>query len=86
MSSAFKTAVLVTVAAILCAATFIRVPHLRNVMAVSDGYESPDGDNGLDETEADLSSAAEFSNTGSSRAKQTARNRSSDSFGDREET
>jgi len=89
MSSAFKTAVLVTVAAILCAATFILVPHLRNVMAVSDGYESSDEENGLgetDETEAKASSAAESSNTGFSRAKQTARNRSSDSFVDREET
>ena len=89
MSSAFKTAVLVTVAAILCAATFILVPHLRNVMAVSDGYESSDEENGLDETdetEAKASSAAESPNTGSSRAKQTARNRSSDLFGDHEET
>ena len=58
-------------------------------MAVSDGYESSDEENGLDETdetEAKASSAAESPNTGSSRAKQTARNRSSDSFGDREET
>ena len=90
MSSAFRIAVLFTVAALLCAATFILVPRLRSATAVSDGYAFSDEDDASDvledEAEAGVSSAAESSDTSSSRAKQSARNRSSDSFSDREQS
>lgn len=87
MNSAFKVVVLLTVATILCAATFILVPRLRNSAAVSDGYESTDEKEVLeDETEADLFSKKDSSETGSSRTRQSTRNRLPDSFEDREQS
>ena len=87
MSSAFRIAVLFTVAAILCAATFILVPRLRTATAVSEGYEPRDGEDASDlQEEAGVFSATESPDTGSFRVKQSARNRSSDSFSDREQS
>jgi flagellar biosynthesis GTPase FlhF len=88
MNSAFKAVVLLTVATILCAATFILVPRLRNSAAVSDGYESTDEEEVLeDEAEAENSFTADSSGTSSPRTRQSARNRFPDSFdGDREQS
>ena len=86
MSSIFKVVVLLTVAAILCVATFVLVPRLRTSTAVSDGYESVDGD-GETETDADVATTTVSSENVSSRAKQSsARTRSFDSSGDREQS
>lgn len=87
MNSAFKVVVLLTVAAILCAATFILVPRLRNSAVVSGGYESTDEEEvSEDENEADVFSK-DSSGTSSPRMRQSARNRFSDSFdGDREQS
>ena len=87
MSSAFRIAVLFTVAAILCAATFILVPRLRTATTVSEGYEPRDGEDASDlQGEAGVFSVTESPDTGSFRVKQSARNRSSDSFSDREQS
>ena len=55
MSPVFRAIVLFAVAAVLCAATFILVPHLRSRTVGSGGFE-PDGEEELleDETEADV--------------------------------
>lgn len=87
MNSAFKVVVLLTVAAVLCAATFILVPRLRNSAAVSDGYESTDEEDVLeDETGADRFSKKDSSGTGIPRTKQSARNRSNSFDDDREQS
>ena len=90
MNSAFRIVVLLAVAAILCAATFILVPHLRTAMAVSEEYESSDEEEDSDvledEAGAGVSSATESPDTSSSRVKQSTRNHSSDSFSDREQS
>ncbi len=87
MNSAFKAVVLLAVAALLCAATFILVPRLRSFSTVSDGYGSVEGEEATEEeTGVDVSSPAGASDTGSSRTKQPSRNRSSDPVSNREQS
>ena len=54
MNPVFRAIVLFAVAAVLCAATFILVPHLRSRSVASGGFE-PDGEEELLEDEADIS-------------------------------